>query len=280
MMQGAQSANISAGRLHLHHGPIDLIINAGGQDKDRAFSLAELRFQTVLGELVQELDLLRSPSPPKKPKGKIAVAMANAVARHAGTFVTPMAAVAGAVADEVLAAMCRGTNLSKAYVNNGGDIAVYLSPGHSLTAAAFDGATVTLHDHALARGIATSGWQGRSHSLGIADAVTVTAKTAARADVAATLIANAVNLPGHPAVSRTPASAQNPDSDLGDTLITADVGHLAPNDIQTALAKGEAIAQNMLGDDLITGASLFLGGQNITLNMPITGARNVRLQPA
>ena len=48
------------------------------------------------------------------------------------------------------------------------------------------------------RGIATSGWRGRSFSLGIADAVTVLAATAAEADAAATMIANAVDLPGHP----------------------------------------------------------------------------------
>ena len=50
------------------------------------------------------------------------------------------------------------------------------------------------------RGVATSGWRGRSFSLGIADAVTVLARTGAAADAAATIIANAVDLPGHPAV--------------------------------------------------------------------------------
>ena len=39
------------------------------------------------------------------------------------------------------------------------------------------------------RGVATSGWRGRSHSLGIADSVTVLAATAAMADAAATVIA-------------------------------------------------------------------------------------------
>ena len=32
------------------------------------------------------------------------------------------------------------------------------------------------------RGVATSGWRGRSHSLGIADSVTVVARNAAAAD--------------------------------------------------------------------------------------------------
>ena len=66
------------------------------------------------------------------------------------------------------------------------------------------------------RGVATSGWRGRSFSLGIADAVTVLAATAAAADAAATIIANAVDLPGHPAIARRPASELEDDSDLGD----------------------------------------------------------------
>ncbi len=38
-----------------------------------------------------------------------------------------MAAVAGAVADHILAAMIAGRRLAKAYVNDGGDIALHLT---------------------------------------------------------------------------------------------------------------------------------------------------------
>ncbi len=81
------------------------------------------------------------------------------------------------------------------------------------------------------RGIATSGWRGRSHSLGIADAVTVLAATASAADAAATIIANAVDLPGHPAIARRPARALSPDSDLGTRLVTVGVGALPAAEI-------------------------------------------------
>ena len=90
------------------------------------------------------------------------------------------------------------------------------------------------------RGVATSGRHGRSFSLGIADAVTVLAKTAASADAAATIIANAVDLPGHPAIIRRPACELQPDSDLGPRLVTREVGELAGNEIEEALAAGEA----------------------------------------
>lgn len=111
------------------------------------------------------------------------------------------------------------------------------------------------------RGIATSGWRGRSHSLGIADAVTVLARTAAEADAAATLIANAVDLPGHPAIRRVPACELAPDSDLGDRPVTVDVGPLKPGETAEALGRGLALAEEFRQRGLIEAAALFLGGE-------------------
>ena len=86
-------------------------------------------------------------------------------------------------------------------------------------------------------GIATSGARGRSFSLGIADSVTVLARDAATADVAATLIANAVNIDS-PAIRRRPARELDPDSDLRDLPVTVSVGALdAADDIEAALGR-------------------------------------------
>ena len=142
--------------------------------------------------------------------------MAEAVWPHRAVYITPMAAVAGAVADEMLQALVKGRRLDKAYVNDGGDIAIHLTPGHELRAGIFatalDGVARLTYDQPV-RGIATSGRGGRSFSLGIADSATVLAATAAAADAAATLIANAVNVE-HPAIERRPARDLDPDSDL------------------------------------------------------------------
>ena len=108
------------------------------------------------------------------------------------------------------------------------------------------------------RGVATSGRHGRSFSLGIADAVTVLAADAARADAAATLIANAVDLPGHPAIRRVPASELEPDSDLGARLVTAEVGALTLEEVERALARGAEEAERMRSDGLIASAVLSL----------------------
>ena len=190
-------------------------------------------------------------------------AATSRLAHHA--FITPMAAVAGAVADEMLAAMLEGRTLAKAYVNDGGDIALHVGEGETLrlaiagTGHGFDDRFAVTHDSPV-RGVATSGWRGRSFSLGIADAVTVLARDAPSADAAATLIANAVDLPGHPAITRAPASRLQPDSDLGERLVTTGVGSLSADDVAVALSGGLDIARDFLAKGLIEGAALFLAG--------------------
>ncbi len=253
-------------RLHLQHGPIDLIAEAFGEAGEAAQALlqAARRFDGLLEELTAELPLLRRPAAEAGAlTGPVARRMLAATAPHEG-FVTPMAAVAGAVADEVLAAMVAGRRLAKAYVNDGGDAAFFLHEGETMTAALWaegDAGRAVIRAGDAARGVATSGWRGRSWSLGIADAVTVLARSAAAADAAATLIANAVDLPGHPAVRRGPARAEEPDSDLGDRLVTLAVGPLAPAETAQALEAGLAAAERMRGQGLIAAAALFLNGE-------------------
>ncbi|MEM6490071.1 MAG: UPF0280 family protein [Pseudomonadota bacterium] len=244
-------------------------IGAGAEAaRRRALAAAEARFSTVLGELVAELALLRTPMAPGAPlpRGQIARRMDRAVRPHAAGFVTRMAAVAGAVADTVLAAMVAAAPLQRAYANNGGDIALHLAPGARYAIGVSDhrGARlgqVTLEAGQGVGGIATSGRHGRSLSLGIADSVTVLAENAAAADAAATLVANAVDLPGHPGIARTPASALDPDSDLGERPVVTGCRGLAADEAAAALAAGAARAEAMRRAGLIAGAALFLEGQ-------------------
>lgn len=257
-------------RLHLNHGPIDLIVEAFGEPAETlaAYGQAVARFQTILTELVEELPELRRPAGrrPRAFPGPTARRMERAVWPHAKTFITPMAAVAGSVADEIMAVMLAGRTLQKAYVNNGGDCALHLADGQSMAIAIAgtghgfaDRATIRAEDPV--RGVATSGWRGRSHSLGIADAVTVLAKDAAAADAAATIVANSVDLPGHPAVEREPAYLLQPDSDLGERLVTVGVGALSEAEVAEALERGLAVAEDCRRRGLIHAAALFLSGE-------------------
>lgn len=270
-MNGPQAHWLEEGkRLHLNHGPIDLIVEAFGDAAEcaAAYCQAVIRFQTILVELVDELTELRrlASLDPRAFAGPTARRMEAAVAPLAKKFITPMAAVAGSVADEILAALLAGRKIDRAYVNNGGDSAIHLDPGQSITLAIagtgqglVDRITIRAEDGI--RGVATSGWRGRSFSLGIADAVTVLARTGAEADAAATLIANAVDLPGHPAIKRAPARELAPDSDLGDRLVTTSVGPLSPAEIATALDSGLAVADDFRRRGLIAASALFLAGQ-------------------
>jgi ApbE superfamily uncharacterized protein (UPF0280 family) len=259
-------------RLLLQHGPIDLVVQAFGDDADvrAAYAAAVRRFDGLLAELCRELDLLRAPADRlhTMPEGPIARRMVGAVLPFArDMFITPMAAVAGAVAEEIIAVMTAAAPLSRAYVNNGGDIALHLSEQQSFKIGLVDRpdlpslfGTTEIRAEDPVRGIATSGYLGRSFSLGIAEAVTVLAPTAAMADAAATVIANAVELPDHPAIQRVPAKSLQVDSDLGAIPVTRSVGALTQNEIEDALRRGLHRADALQKRGLITAAALHLQG--------------------
>ncbi|MGB0576758.1 MAG: UPF0280 family protein [Alphaproteobacteria bacterium] len=277
MFAPAQMALLPDGqRLHLNHGPIDLIVQAFGDPDEikKSYKQAMSCFPDILPTLVDELQKLRQLyNEDWQPDGRVASHMQIACSRFSSEFVTPMAAVAGAVADEVLRQLVRGRQLEKAYVNNGGDIAFHLTEGQSLTAGLvadyhlpnIDGECILTYDMPV-RGIATSGWKGRSLSFGIADSVSVLAKDAASADVAATLIANDVNA-DHRGIKRVPASEQDLDSDLGERLVTVEVGALDQQTVDAALNSGEKAAVTAEQAGHITAAVLVL--QN---NFRVVGA--------
>jgi uncharacterized protein len=262
-------------RLHLQDGPIDLIVEARGSATNAraAYDAAARRFTGLLDELCDELKMLREAADPVRCllQGAVARRMHAAVAPFAADhFITPMAAVAGSVAEEILAAMVKEARLERAYVNNGGDIALHLVQGERFTVGLINRPdrqgvmrTTMIDAEDPSRGIATSGRHGRSFSLGIADAVTVLARTASQADAAATIIANAVDLPGHPAIVRTPAQDLQPDSDLGARLVTRGVGELSDAEIADALEAGAGCARALLAAGLIDSATLQLCGETM-----------------
>ncbi len=274
----AQRAPLSGGRWHFQHGPMDIVIGAEGRPEAvaAAHEAAWRRFETLLDELVAELPALRLPVRGPCPlQGQVARRMWSACQPHSRVFITPMAAVAGAVAQELVASYER-PGIDRAWVNNGGDIALHLTPGHTARVGLYadlqrldarelrhglttDGQFEISYDMPV-RGVATSGWRGRSFSLGIADSVTVLARTAVEADAAATMIANEVNV-GHPGVVRRPACQLKDDSDLGDMLVTVDVPRLEPQAVKEALQAGLARANELREAGLIWFCLLVCQGQ-------------------
>ena len=275
----AHRMQLPDGRWHLQHGPMDIVLGASGTADAVALAheRAWRRFATLLDELVRELPLLRLPvrGGACPVRGAVARRMWEACMPHQSSFITPMAAVAGAVAQE-LAACYAANGVQRAWVNNGGDIAVYLEPAQSvrigicadvaqLRVSSAKGELLTQGQFTIdstqpVRGVATSGWRGRSFSLGIADSVTVLAATAAQADAAATVVANAVNVVD-PLIVRRPANQLKDDSDLGCIAVTVDVPRLEPERVQRALQAGLACAQALQARGLIWSAALVCQNQ-------------------
>jgi uncharacterized protein len=278
---GAQRKPLPGGRWHFQHGPIDIVIGAEGEATalQAAHEAAWQRFTTVLEELVAELPQLRRPVRDDcQLSGGIARRMWRACHPYRARFITPMAAVAGAVAEELIACY-RREGVARAWVNNGGDVALHLAAGESLRIGLFadlarlqapaggmhiDG-DFSVSAAMPVRGVATSGWRGRSFSLGIADSVTVLAGTAAQADAAATMIANAVNV-ADPRIARRPACELKDDTDLHDLLVTVDVPRLGDTLVQHALQAGLQRARELHSAGLIWSAVLVCQGWFATLD--------------
>jgi uncharacterized protein len=285
----AHRARLPDGRVFFQHGPIDLVIAIDGEAQAVATALerAWRRFEPLLDELVAELACLRRCAEPEDPpRGEVARRMHAAVLPFRPRFVTPMAAVAGAVADAIAACLA-APGVRRASVNNGGDIALWLAPdapAYSI-GVAIDRrgalqpdpggdagrdrpaspavelpASLSVAAGDPWRGVATSGWRGRSLSLGIADSVTVLAADGARADAAATLIANAVDVV-HPSIRRAPASSLRDGSDLGERLATVDVPVLPDDAVRRALEAGCAEARRCVDAGLIGAVLLALQGR-------------------
>ncbi|WP_298213355.1 UPF0280 family protein [Acidovorax sp.] len=266
------------GRWHFQHGPMDLVLQADGNPGAvaQAHERAWQRFEGLLQELVGELPALRAPVGEFCPlQGVVARRMWDACVPYRADFITPMAAVAGAVAQEILQSYAQD-GVDRAWVNNGGDIALHLAPGQSvmvgvyadiaaLNAAQLQGGLsldgqIRITSAMPARGVATSGWRGRSQSLGIADSVTVLACTAAQADAAATIVANAVNVQDA-RIGRMPARQVRDDSDLGAIPVTVDVPPLPAERVHRALQQGLQKAQELQTRGLIWSALLACQGQ-------------------
>jgi uncharacterized protein len=263
------------GRLLIEEGPVHLVIGIEGRPAAiRAGQEAAIRrMRGLLAALCEELPLLRTPlgDTPPEPRHQVAHRMVAACWPHRAGFITPMASVAGAIAEHVLAGIIEQQGVTVAHVNNGGDIALFLAPRCTLrvglcadlTDGRPDGLALIRAEDGIG-GIATSGWPGRSFSLGIADAVTVLAARAADADAAATVIANAVDA-DHPAIQRKPARELDPDSDLGDRLVTVAVRNLPPPLVLLALERGARVADRLLSRGHIRAAMLRLKGESITV---------------
>jgi hypothetical protein len=112
-------------------------------------------------------------------------------------------------------------------------------------------------------GMATSGFGGRSFTLGIADAATVVSGSGAVADAAATYVGNATNVETW-LVARKKAAEIDPDTDIPDEMVTVRVGKLDGELVREALSRGLAAALKLKEAGIIRDAVLMLRDEMVT----------------
>ena len=200
----------------------------------------------------------------EQPQDDLAKEMFYSVAIIGDDDLTPMAAVAGTIADAV-ANWLFEQGVTKVIVDNGGDIAVRLAEGESVTVGVRPRVTsrhishvITLDSGRSAWGVTTSGMGGRSLTRGIASAVTVLSTKASVADAAATAIANACFVKDD-RIIQLPAEKIDPTSDLKDIPVTTEVGPLSSEKILAAINSARQKADDFSQKGIIDGAFIALG---------------------
>ncbi|MCK5419817.1 MAG: FAD:protein FMN transferase, partial [Desulfobacterales bacterium] len=202
-----------------------------------AYLEAVAKHQAVLSDFAENIKAL--------PENDLAQRMIQSVRAIGDIDLTPMAAVAGTIADAVADWLfIRGS--TKVVVDNGGDIAIRLTANETAAVGIRPRIThldishvVNLDDRQPSWGVTTSGRGGRSFTRGIASAVTVIADNASIADAAATSIANACFVEDD-SIVQIPAEQMDLNTDLKGVNVTVDVGLLSPGKkiqaVQTALS--------------------------------------------
>ena len=246
-------------RLYLEYGPTNLVVEAVHKDKQKIYNYIIKNIDQMLSELSLELSKLREKTKDStKFNSQIAKKMNDSTKIFLPRFITPLASVAGAISETLLDETLSKFDLEKIYINNGGDAAIFLKKKQKLKflVASTNSFLITLEGDNCKYGIATSGWKGRSFSMGIADSVTTIAKSSAIADAAATVIANDTDIKNHKNIKKQEASKIDEYSDLKNKLVTTYVGELSLNDIQKSLKKGVMTAKSLIKKNIILTALL------------------------
>lgn len=199
-------------------------------------------------------------------KDPLVLKMINSVMMVGDEDLTPMAAVAGTIADEV-ADFLFEHGMTKVVVDNGGDVAVRAHGEDPITVGirpdVNDRAVshvIGLDPHLRSHGVATSGLGGRSLTRGIASAATVVARTASLADAAATAVANASFLEDEQ-IWRRPAEELDPYTDIPGLDITVKVGPLSEEKKSMAVSMALRRAEDLVRREVILGACVAVQGK-------------------
>ncbi len=258
-------------------GPTTLVLKGekGGQDYSFDRTAVTARVEWILAQIKECLPVLKQKAFLIRKTAylpRAGRAMVEAVKEIDPATLTPMAAVAGTVAEEVLDFL-KGEGLEFLSVNNGGDIAAFNHRPKPVAIGIGDirsggPSPYVLGIQGLAEfGVATSGFGGRSFTLGLADMVSVVARSAPVADAAATFICNRTNVE-HASVVRRKAAEIDPSTDIPEEMVTVRIGELSPEAVREALSKGKVAAERLKSERRILDAVIALKGEAVTTIEP------------
>jgi len=264
---------ISANKVYVEYGPVQMVVEATCHQQPMPNKLHEAAIMVpeILNSLVGVLQYAKKRWPLLADVGDLDMPevlrrMLNSVASTHDETLTPMAAVAGTFAD-IVADYLAENGATKVIVNNGGDIAVRLESGESTVigiAPRSGGASPThfirLDSNSKVGGVTTSGFGGRSLTLGVADATVAVACNASVADACSTLIANHTYVVC-PQVQRRLACEIDPQSDIADMWVTTQVNNLPEWAVDEALASGISKAIDLIEEKVLSGSVVFVGGK-------------------
>jgi len=270
--------------MHVEIGPASLVITAEKGGRIFAFKRAKVeeRVKSILGEIGAYLPLLKQKAYRIRnvkglpPTVRNMVEAAKAVDEEG---LTPMASVAGAVSDG-LRKFLKADNPDVIMINNGGDISIFNGAGKALGIGIGDIATGSPTPYVLriagmnGFGIATSGFGGRSFTLGLADLATVVAPTGALADAAATFLGNRTNVQTD-AVTREKACDVDPLTDIPEELVTIRIGEMDRELVMKALRNGLAEAARLKDRGVIHEALIVIKGE---MAATMGGGNNIKLE--
>ncbi len=275
---------IAESSMHIEIGPASIVVEGRRDGIECELDRAELEgtVTNILRDLHDVLPIVRQKAYRIKKTShlpSVARRMVEAVKMVDEETLTPMAAVAGSVADEVKEFL-KSKNLDVISVNNGGDISVFTTGALPLRVGIGDVQQVRGTDHVLTidgladYGLATSGLGGRSFTLGLADSGTVVASTCAVADAAATFICNRTTVESD-SVVRAPASEIDPLTDIPEEQVTVSIGDLPRALVFKALENGIGAAHALKKANVIYDALLLLRNEIATT---VRGDRHIRLE--
>lgn len=261
---------IDQGKVFVNYGPLQMVISTvvGGKASTKLAKKGAEEAIKVFSRVCEDQDLAKKNILLLAGDGnysKPLMLMIKAARLTGNRLVTPMVAVAGSIA-ELVKDKIMDLGADKVIVNNGGDIALGIRGRNSISIGVATDLRKnkidfikSINEKSLIRGVATSGFGGRSFTLGVASSVVVFAPAASQADACATVLANETSIDDH-RVHKVRAGDVDPSTDIPNLMVTRFIEPLPGHLKEKAIGQAKILAQKYIQKRVIDGAVICVQG--------------------